>query len=185
MSPATLTMPPVYSPRWPRYLRLAMTGSENPNYRHGKYARRRRDLEHQVDTMLAQLRPGRLLERILRLAPGVRDQVTAGLGLLTGDAHPEHWALADPRPGHPARWYVPQAALAFAVAWLRKAREIQRLIFFDPASINSTIASIYKEGGSRGRTGGRHSPADEIRRLEAWSRARGVPWSGTPTPETP
>lgn len=187
MSPSqvVLTMPPMYSPHWPRHLRLAMTGSDNPNYRHGRYSRRRRFLERQLETMLHQLRPARLIERLVRLAPGVRDQVTAGLGLLTGDAHPQTWALPDPRPGHPPRWYLPQAALAFAVAWLRKARELHRLIFFDTSLIQSTIAPLHKEGGSRGTTGVKRSPSDEVQRLRAWGQAHGVPWSSSPSRETP
>jgi hypothetical protein len=180
MSPSARVMPTMFSPAWPRHRRLAMTGPHNPTYRNGRYSRRRRDLEHQLGALLVELRPSRILERVVRLTPAARDEVNAGLGWLTGECHPERWTLPDPRPGRPARWYIPRVAIAFAVAWLRKARAIQRLVFFHPASISSPITRLYKERGLRGTEGGRRSSADEIRRLQAFTRARGIPWTGRP-----
>ena len=180
-----VTMPSVHSSTFPRWRRLAMTGPNNVNYVHGRYTRRRRAIEHQLERVMGELRPSRLIERIVRLTPDVRGRAQLMLGWITGDAHPEQWALADPRPGRPSRWYVPRCALAFAGAWLRKARALQRLIFFDAGSISSLMPRLYKEGGSRGQNSPRRSPADEVRRLQAWSRAHGVAWSTTTEPQEP
>lgn len=199
-SAVVATMPTLYSPTWDRVRRLAFTwgsGSErreagraqgqgNPNYRHGRHSRRRVYLQDQVDAMLRHLIPGpRMMERLTRLPLERRELVTQALGWLTGDCHPDRWMLADQRPGKPARRYCPKIALRFALAWLRKARDVQRAIFFDPALVTSMSAPLHKERGSRGTTGGRRSPADEIRRLVAWSRARGIPWIGGPEPSAP
>lgn len=188
MSPSLATMlPPTYAPSWPRHRRLSWTWGPkpghhgNPNYRHGRSCARRVRIQGDLERALAQLAPARLVERIIRLRPEVRAQVNALLGQLTSEYHPERWALPDARPDKPRRWYVPPVALRFACAWLRKAREVQRLIFFDPALLETLMPSVLKKG-PKGTTGGyRRTASDEIARLRTWTRARGVPWD-PPTP---
>jgi len=178
-----ILMPPMYAPSWPRWRRLKFTGSENHRHTRGRYALRRRLVEADLARMVRQLHPAKLIEKILRLRPETRDQVTQLLGWLTGDNHPDRWALPDDRPEHDPRWprwYLsPRGALQLAHVWLRKARELHRLIFFNPALIESMSAPLYKERIERGKSERRRSPAEEIARLRAYCQARGIPWIGT------
>jgi len=171
--------PPLYSPAWPRYRRLAMTGSDNPNYVNGRHSRyRRRRLEAPLVQAMRTLNPGWVLPRLPRLPEHIRTQVNELLGWLTGVCHPDTWALRDLRPGKSSSWYVPRAAWAFCAAWLRKARAAQRLVALAPSLIASSMPSLLKRGERGQIPNGKRSARDEVERLRAWCHTRGVAFEG-------
>lgn len=179
MSPSLgAMMPPVYSETWSRYRRITFTWTNNPNFTVGRYSTLRSHVQLEVQRLLGLLKPYRLVEKVLRLDPPTRDHVNMLLGQVTGEFHPHTWALRDPRYAGTARLYIPPIALKFARAWLRKAREVYRLIFFSPSLISSMTTPLLKEGPKGKIREGRKSAAEEIARLRAWSQARGIPWYG-------
>ncbi len=173
----------IYSPAWPRYRRLAMTGPNNPRYVNGRYSRYRRlRLEAPLNRAMAMLNPGALVARLQRVPGHVQTEVTELLGWLTGLCHPDTWALRDPRPGRSrSGWYVPRAAWTFCLAWLRRARAAQRLITLAPSLIASSMPPLLKRGPRGQNPGGIRSAHDEVNRLRTWARTRGLTWEGSGT----
>lgn len=167
------TLTCVYSPDWPRPRRLAITGTNNPNYRTGRYTRfRRARLEAPLGVYLRQLRPGRLVAGVTRLPHAAQHQVGELLGWLTGPWHPQRWAMQDPRPGKGGGWYVPRAAWAIAAAWLRRARQALRLLQFHPSTILRPMRPLLRRGFGGSLPISRDSSPDEPRSIEA-RRQRG------------
>ncbi len=167
----------LYSPAWPRWRRLARTGSENPNYVNGRFTRyRRHRLEAPLQHAMRQLYPPTVLKILPRLPSAARAEATELLGWLTGTSHPDTWALRDTRKGRAPAWYVPRAAWRFCGAWLRQARAVVRLLALTPSVIRSTMPPLLKRGPREQQQTVRRTIAGELERLRAWSTAHGIAW---------
>ncbi len=178
----------VHSPSWSRYRRLAFTGPHNPSYvrgrSKGRWTRyRRHRLEAPLEYALRRLsKVIETLMRVQRLPIPERARFVELAGRLTGDWHPDKWALRETRPGKPGpRWYVPRCAWSFCMEWLRQARQLERLLTLTPALIAETIIPLLQRGPGGQKQERRRSAHDEVERLRAWSQARGLAWEAEPT----
>jgi len=174
---SVLPEPPAFhfSPDWPIWRRLDMSGSDNPRYGRGQYTRRRRyRLEKPLNKAIHILNPGWALKRLPRLLPSIQDRLATLLGWLMGECHPRTWTLQHRLGG----FYVPRAAWAFCAAWLRIARLAQRLLSLSPSLISSTMPPLLKRGERGQNQDGKRSAHDEVERLRAWCQTRGLAFEG-------
>lgn len=174
--------------QWPRYRRLARTGPNNPNYKHGRYTwRRRKRLEEPLNRAMRDLSALSIVtleRRIDRLPKGTRERAKAMLVRL-GEFFPGRWALPDPRRSerNPA-WYVPRRAWALCARWLRLWRALQRLVFWGASLISQPMPTSYG-GGTTGslsgmlRSTGEERRKGELARFRDWCARQGL--SGEPT----
>ncbi len=130
---------------WPIWRRIAMTGSNNVNHKHGRYANRRRwRLEKPLNMAMRALSAFdlvRLNQRIARLPKPTAERAKVALDRL-GEFFPGRWALQhrDHTERRPA-WYVPRRAWALCARWLRLWRELQRLVFWGASLISPPMVT--------------------------------------------
>lgn len=129
--------------QWPRHRRIAMTGRNNVNFRHGRYTNKRRwRLEKPLNHAMRDLSAfglQRLQLRIARLPKPTVERAKVALDRL-GEFFPGRWALADPRrPESSPAFYIPRRAWALCARWLRLWRELQRLVFWGASLISAPM----------------------------------------------